>query len=131
MLHLGALGIVLLLNGLPWPGRLFLLCLVLLSSLYYGYTHFHAANPQAIKRLTWRADGDWVLETVSGERRDAQLLPNAYVHPWLVVLAFRATDSGQVMRLSLFRDAVDSEVFRRLRVRLRLATGPLEAGTTS
>ena len=124
VLHLGTMLIVFLLNGLPWPGRLFLLGLVVLSGRYYWKQVIQRQPPKSIKRLTWRADGEWLLERVTGEKLTAELLPNAYVHPWLVTLALRDGASGEKIRLALFRDALDAELFRRLRVRLRLEAKP-------
>jgi hypothetical protein len=130
VLHLGAVPIIFLLNGLIWPGKLFLLGLVAVSGVYYWRRVIHAQQPNTVKRLTWRADGEWLLELVSGEKLEAELLPNAYVHAWLVTLIFRRQASGEKIRLVLFRDALEAEMFRRLRVRLRLEAGPAAAGGT-
>jgi hypothetical protein len=131
VLHLGAAVIVFALNGLPWPGKLFLLGLVVGSGIYYWKYVIHSQYPNTIKRLIWRADGEWVLELASGKKLEAELLPNAYVHPWLVVLGFRDMETGRGRRLALFHDALEAELFRRLRVRLRLEAGTAEDGFPS
>lgn len=124
VLHLGAIVTIFLLNGPPWLGKLFLLGLMVFSGIYYWKRVIHAQHPNAIKRLTWRADGEWLLEFVSGETLAAELLPNAYVLPWLVVVGFRDKATRKVTRLALFQDAVNVDVYRNLRVRLRLQAKP-------
>lgn len=63
--------------------------------------------------------GEWWLEC-GAEPKSAVLRPDTYMSRWLVILRFR--DAGGCRRdLVVARDAVPSEVFRRLRVVLNLA----------
>ncbi len=55
--------------------------------------------------------------------RQGQLQPAALLHssttlPWLVFVRLRPTRGGTVQRLWLFRDALGTEDYRRLRARL-------------
>ena len=71
-----------------------------------------------IATLVWKADGDWVIETVDGKTCEAQLQPSSYLHLWLVVLNFRSEKSRRLRSIIVFPDALDVEIFRKLRVRL-------------
>ncbi len=84
-----------------------------------------AGVPRAgnIATLVWKADGDWVIETVEGKSFDAQLQPSSYVHPWLVVLNFRLEKSRRLRSIVIFPDTLDVGVFRELRVRLGIEGG--------
>lgn len=72
----------------------------------------------AIDSMTWKEGTDWVIEFKNGYRYETQLLPSSFVSPWLVVLNFECTDEQPRRSVTLFRDALDDESFRRLRVRL-------------
>lgn len=79
------------------------------------------SRAQAIIAVVWRDDGRWELQTRDGRRLPVALLPDSYVHPWLTVLNFR----GAARRRSvvLLPDSLDSQCYRRLRVRLGIDAG--------
>ncbi len=81
-----------------------------------------------VQTLTWQTDGVWVLETVGGEKMEASLHESTYVHPWLVVLNFRRENQRGLLTFTLAPDALDREIFRELRVRLKMA-GKSEKGS--
>ncbi len=113
---------------------------------------------EAIVTVEWRADGSWWLRTRDGEEREARLLADSYVHPWLTVLNFRVLRSmrfagsphpasmasvlgrfqwlratlrfvcGRRCSVVLLPDSVGRECLRQLRVRLRLE-GAAAAGS--
>ena len=62
----------------------------------------------------------WSLYTAKGVARDASLLPSSFVRPWLTVLNFSVGRFGR-RSVILLPDAVDGEILRRLRVRVRTA----------
>ncbi|MBN4079231.1 hypothetical protein JYT26_01180 [Beggiatoa alba] len=74
-----------------------------------------------VHKLTWSADGEWLLETTGGELITATLHESTYVHPWLVVLNFRQENKRGLLSVVLVPDALDAETFRELRVRLKVA----------
>lgn len=76
---------------------------------------------KGVQTLVWQADGDWLLETVGGEQLKASLHESTYVHPWLVVLNFRQEDKPGMLSFTLPPDSLDAEIFRELRVRLKVA----------
>jgi len=80
-----------------------------------------------VQTFIWQTDGLWVLETVDGEQMKASLHESTYVHPWLVVLNFRRENKRGLLSFTLAPDALDREVFRELRVRLKV-TGNAEKG---
>ena len=71
-----------------------------------------------VETLTWEEACEWVLELRDGTQYETQLLPSSYVSPWLVVLNFDKTTYSKIRLVTLFRDALDPESFRRLRARL-------------
>jgi hypothetical protein len=81
-------------------------------------------------RLIWEADGEWQLLYGNGNEYTGQLRPDSYVSTLLVILRFRLEQGGRCTVVML-PDMLDSESFRRLRVRLhqaRLADAMAETG---
>ena len=101
------------------------MAVVVLGSLAYTEcAHGARCLPSSVTTLLWTGDGMWEIGTRDGELLQADLAPNGgirpavYVHPALVVLNFR-TGGRFGKAVVLLPDMVDSEAFRRLRVRLR------------
>jgi toxin CptA len=97
----------------------------LIGAALVGLAHGLGAHvlrtlPWSVVEATWQQDGDWVLTLASGREVPARLLPSSYVSPALVVLNLRV-DWWLVRSLVLPRDALDADLHRRLRARLRLA----------
>lgn len=114
--HLGAF-LTLFLNGLPWPAN-GLIAVGLFCSLLQARSRFILLrHPQCVVRLVLGGSGEWWLTTAGGDTTAATLVPGAFVHPWLVVLTFRA-EAGRY-QVILTPEQVDPQTFRRLRVRLR------------
>ncbi|MCG6971092.1 MAG: hypothetical protein LJE85_15085 [Gammaproteobacteria bacterium] len=77
---------------------------------------------QSIPTMTWQSDNDWQLFTANGRYVQAQLLPTSTCQPVFVALNFRTDNSRWLDRyisVVIFADAIDQEIFRQLRVRLR------------
>ena len=68
-----------------------------------------------VRGITLNSEGDWEVILPSGSVL-AQPGPGTLVTPWIVILGLR-TESRH-LTLSICRDAVDPESFRRLRVHL-------------
>lgn len=79
---------------------------------------------KSIVALVWGRDGDWLLIERGGRTPVCSLRPDSYVHPRLCLLNFAGERRGSVV---LLPDSLDSESFRRLRVRLGLRN-PAAAG---
>jgi len=70
----------------------------------------------------WDENDQWLLSDKSQQTYRAQLLPTSYVHARLVVINLRLQDMAWYNRyrtIILLQDNIDSETFRRLRIRLR------------
>ncbi|MFT4046519.1 MAG: hypothetical protein QM661_07445 [Solimonas sp.] len=76
-------------------------------------------GPRAITRIVWHADGAWTLffGEVVGK---AELLGNSLVHPWLLVLNFRAEKNGRRYTRVIAGGEAEAGPLRRLRARLSL-----------
>ena len=88
---------------------------ILVISLFVVLRSKGLAN---VTTLTWKEGNEWVLELRNGSQYETHLLPSSYVSPWLVVLNFSKAENHRSRSVTLFRDALDDESFRRLRVRL-------------
>ncbi len=98
--------------------------LLLMASLIHGYAlHIFRAAPQAITTAVWDELGLWRVTLASGRTLEAQLLPDSFVTLPLVVLNFRTGPWWSRRSLVLAGDAMDPELLRKLRVRLKLEFG--------
>lgn len=104
---------------LDWYWRAGLSALVLASLAYALGAQVLLVVPRAVREAIWRSDGTWTLTLVSGEQVEARLLPSTFVLPRLLVLNFRR-GRWRSRAMVLLPDALDSDLLRRLRVRLRL-----------
>jgi len=116
--HISALGVVSLLPLELWLQLLILLA-VTVSLIQAFRTHLLYSSSAAIRSVEWNGDGEWMLFTAAGDELAAQLKTSSYVQPWFVVLNFSISRFGR-RSLILLPDAVDPELLRQLRVRLRL-----------
>ena len=114
--HGGALLLCLSPAFFPFVRLVFILFVGL--SLLFVYRRFYSANIP--KSLVWDEDGIWRLRGQNGTWQEAELLPESYVSPYLVILNLRYLDGRRCPAQVLFYDSLDNESFRRLKVRLRL-----------
>jgi hypothetical protein len=130
-IHCGAALLVLLFET-PWWIKLALLALVLVSAVINLYKSGWIRRMvlarrlwlrwQPIPRLVWQSDNDWQLSTDNDQEVLAELLPTSTCQPAFVALNFRTDKSRWLDRyfsVVIFADAIDKEIFRQLRVRLR------------
>jgi toxin CptA len=104
------------------PGLWSLLLIPVAASLAYQIAvHCLRRAPWSIRSLVWEADGTWHIPLVSGAEIQARLSPSTFVSVPLVVLCLR---SGRLRlrrwSFPLFSDALDPDLLRRLRQRLRI-----------
>lgn len=118
--HLGAI-VTLLPVSLPWPGKLFIAAAIVLSGIW-SYRRHVSLSGDAITEVLLKADGTWIVTTGARGALPAKLAPGCLVQPWLTVLVFRLAN-GRYRSVLLTQDNVDSNAFRRLRVRLRYWIG--------
>ncbi len=121
----GAAVLAVLLLPLPCYGRAALAAAVAAGLAYAVWAHLLRALPWSVREALWEPDGAWTLTLGSGRRLEARLSASTFVSPFLVVLNFRC---GRWRRCALLlpADALDLDLLRRLRVRLRLSgeSGP-------
>jgi hypothetical protein len=118
--HLGAIAVLLPLD-FPLIIKLLIVVVLLVSLVVAWRKQPGKVGEGGVKTLIWKADGDWLLETIDGESLNATLHESTYVHPWLVVLNFRQEGKQGLLSFVLAPDALDHEIFRELRVRLKVA----------
>ncbi len=117
--HTGALT-ALLMTSLPWWAVIGISVITAVSLVRLLARFALLTDPRAIEQLEWPAGNEWRLYRHDSTVETGVLVPGAYLHPWLVVLAFRV---GRWRRhVVILPDMLDAETFRRLRVRLRLTS---------
>lgn len=103
------------------PAVRILLGLMLAVSLYRNLRVYVLLNsPRSLLKLVWDASGKWRAWDGFGREHEATLTPDYFVHPKLVIFSLKLEGLGRRAVL-LLPDSLDSEVLRRLRVRLRAA----------
>ena len=98
---------------------LLLMLLILASAAHAVYARVLLRARWSVRSACWQSDGTWTLRLGSGEEPSVTLSPATFVSQPLVALNFR---DGRWRRhaLPLFSDALDAEILRRLRQRLRI-----------
>jgi len=114
-LHVTALLVVALLP-VPMAAAVTLAATVLFSLAWHWQLRVSQRYPHAVRGLCWKADGDCILKLASGEQLTTRLAAHAFVMPWLVILYFQ----DRPRHLVLLPDMLARQVFRQLRVRLRM-----------
>lgn len=110
-----ALGLVMLAHLVLWQKTL--LCVLILASAVVHYQRYPLANNKnRIRALVWNQGSAWQIEREYSADA-ASLGPEALVLAWLVILQLRPEAGGRLY-LAIVPDMLDSESFRRLRVRL-------------
>lgn len=98
---------------------------VILSLISTMRNHALLQSRHAIVRLIWTNNNRWILAYANGVVSDAELIPNSFVNPHLVILNFQTTNAQIFMRrpsVVIAADSVDPNTFRRLRARLIVKT---------
>lgn len=119
LVHLTPLGLLPALQLPAWLNLLIVFCV--LCSLLDGWRRqAHRCHPDAVRTVIWRDAQHCQLTLTSGQQLDVALAAQAFILPWLVVLHFN-TPRRRLRYLAVIPDMLDATVFRRLRVRLRIA----------
>ena len=115
------IGPLLLLPWLPLSAwlKLAFIPMVLYSLLDSWRRLIRRSHPAAVRRVIWQETEHCHLMLQSGKQLDVTLASQAFILPWLVVLHFR-TSRRRYRYLPVLADMLDEEVFRQLRVRLRI-----------
>ena len=131
IVHGGAILFVVLFP-LTWLIKTILLLFLLISAFAgaykIGWTRQVSAKwplPlcwRSVTSMVWQSDNDWQLLFDNGQQVIAQLLPSSTCQPYFVALNFRTEKRFlpyRYLSVVIFTDAIDAEIFRRLRIRLR------------
>ncbi len=76
-------------------------------------------HPHAVRTLRWGEKQQCLLGLHSGREQSLDLCEQAFVTPWMVILHFNKQHYRK-RSLVLLPDMVERELFRKLRVRLKL-----------
>ena len=112
---------LLLLPVLQLPGWL---NLAIIAVLFFCYVRtwrlqVRRRHANAVRSLKWGAENHCLLGLYSGQEQHLDLCEQAFLAPWLVILHFNNQRYGR-RTLVLLPDMVDRDLFRKLRVRLKL-----------
>lgn len=117
VVHLLAILSVCLTNLVLWA-RASLALLIVASLIHQLYCHRRAKH-------AWRSfslnQKQLVINTLGGETLNGELMHQTVVTPHCVVLCASVNDHKRPVCQVIFRDAMQADAFRELRVRLRFA----------
>jgi hypothetical protein len=120
VVHLTPLLLIPALQLSPWLSLL-LASLVVYSLIDSWRRQAWRSHPHAVRSVVWMDARHCQLTLTSGQQLEVGLASQAFILPWLVVLHFN-TPQRRLRYLPLFSDMLQEDVFRRLRVRLRMTT---------
>ena len=109
---------------MPIPGWLtLLLTFAVLPGLLMAWRkQVRRCHPDAVCSLVWGEGRQCRLTLHSGQQQVVELASRAFILPWLVIVYFESP-LWRPQQLVLLPDMLDADVFRRLRVRLKIETG--------
>jgi toxin CptA len=117
LLHLGALALLFLVDLPLWSSAA--LGVLLLASLYRSLVrHALRSAPEAIRALRWHEEEGLSITRGNGKSPVAASIRSRFVHPALVLLSLRLPGRLLPVSLVIAADALEADVFRRLRVAL-------------
>lgn len=109
-----------------WVYSILTAALLCLAAFYYLKLHYWQQRTKSVTEFNQDAEGQWSILCPNLTRQKSQsewvlaeLLGNSFASTWLVVLNFKG--EGKHFTVILPADSLDSDTFRRLRVRLRVA----------
>jgi hypothetical protein len=131
VIHLGATAMTFFYDGF-WALKLMIVLLVLASMIISmhkaGWLKFAPKDSWWLLRwryvplLVWQSENAWQIATGAGHFVSAHLLPSSTCHASFIALNFRTDNEpwwNRRISIVIFPDAIDKEIFRQLRVRLR------------
>lgn len=101
----------------PFTWRAALL-LAVISAFFWNAFLYARRTP---KRISWSLEQGWRLTSWKGMEEEMELLPEAYIGPWLMIAHFR-DGKGKRRSIMLARDSASMDGLRRFRMLLRYGT---------
>lgn len=105
------------LTGLEFTVKLVLTSLPVLSICFYLHQFYFKPAHRRVTELILNSEDNWQVKTDRGDSYQAVLGESLFVHPWLVIIPL--TYNNHQEHFVLTPETIDSDQFRRLRVRLR------------
>jgi len=93
--------------------------LIIVSCIYYCRQYQWLKSVNAIVKIEHDSQGKWTLHHINGIQYSKIILTSSYVIPNLVILHFNGVLPWQYRSVVIVVDAVDSGLFRQLRVYCR------------
>ena len=90
---------------------------VVLFLIIFWFIQIRRAIPYP--RLIWSGRNSWQLYKSERECVELHLTPMSFCASWLVILALE-TEANEKINITILPDSLDAEIFRQLRVRLRI-----------
>jgi len=94
--------------------------LLLFSFYFYALEHALRRSRRAVVALLWDEHDQWCLFNVAGEKIEANLCADSFVHPGLLILNFQIPGRRWRRSVVIPKDAMPRQPLRQLRVRLKL-----------
>lgn len=126
----GAALLVLMFSELTANQMFCLVAMVLVSFVYSALRYVLKRFSTSIKSMIWLEDERWILRKRGGETVKANLLGNAFIRSWLVIVYLK-DENRQHHSVFLLPDMLDMNTFRRLRVRLLIEINQVEIDAQS
>ncbi len=129
IIHSGALLLLLPLT-LPFALEVSLvikLCLgllILASAWHTTRRHLRLTNHPLYECILRYDEAEQCIRAQLKSGEGAQIALGSYSHPQLVVLRLKGIENGRIDTLIIWKDALDMQTFRQLRVHLRHADDP-------
>ena len=114
-------GVVIIVFIVPIPVgiAIFLAVIAIVSGVYVIRRHALLIAWNSILLAIMESDGDWLVRQKNGEEHRVSLMKDTFVSMPLVVLNFQTAEKKRIS-LILIRGMLSDEIFRQLRVRLKL-----------
>ncbi len=121
--HVLTVIFVVTLPGLQTGYKIVLTGLITASVIYYYRWHISRSLGksvlQAVHTMNVGNAGSWTIDLAGQKEIGAVLLPDSFVNNWMVILNFKDRQNKRYTLL-VPADAVSDDVFRQLKVRVRL-----------
>lgn len=80
---------------------------------------YQASHKKTYKKIVWYTDNDWQLIDDHNNEVSVYLTPMSFCSMRLVILALK-TEEGKRINITVAADSLNEEIFRQLKVRLRI-----------
>jgi len=89
-----------------------------MSFIALMYLIFLSLKNNKVRELQWQPDGSWLI-IEKNQQQTAELQSGSVVTPFFAALKF-SLENNKKMNVVLFKDNIEVEKFRQLRVRMKV-----------